>query len=264
MRLSQGHLSLLEICPRQFQYQFLEQLNLQNQSLEDEERLRSGSEFHQIIQQRSLQVPIEALLAKDPQLAQWFRAFERVMPDFFSSIDVASELSESEQVRTLTYLGHCLVVVYDYLILNPERALILDWKTYRKPNPSNAIVNSWQSKLYPYVLHQTSQYPAHHIELRYWFFHHDTAQKLSLPYTDAAHCETDRQLTHLLTQLNHWLSDYESHAIPFPQTPDVTTCKHCAYAVRCDRTMDKTEQPDRVIAWDQIPEVPSTLQSILQ
>ena len=262
MRLSQGHLSLLEICPRQFQYQFLEQLNLQNQSLDEEERIRSGSEFHQIIQQRSLQLPIEALLAKDPQLAQWFRAFERAMPDFFDLTHTAPELAESEQVRTLAYLGHSLVVVYDYLVLKPESALILDWKTYRKPNPSSAIAQQWQSKLYPYVLHETSHYQANQIELRYWFFHQDTAQKLSLPYTDAQHRETDRQLTHLLTQLNHWLTDYTDHATPFPQTPDVKTCHPCAYAVRCDRTISETEQPevDRAMDWEEIPEVSSIVQ----
>lgn len=262
MRLSQGHLSLLETCPRQFQHQFLEQLNLQNRSLEEEERIRSGSEFHQIIQQRSLQLPIEALLAKDPQLAQWFRAFERAMPDFFDPTHAGPDLAESEQVRTLAYLGHSLVVVYDYLVLEPESALILDWKTYRKPNPSSAIAKLWQSKLYPYVLHQTSHYQAHHIELRYWFFHHDTAQKLSLPYTDAKHRETDRQLTHLLTQLNHWLNDYKDRATPFPQTLDVKTCHSCAYAVRCDRTLEETGQPedDRAMDWEQIPEVSSILQ----
>ncbi len=262
MRLSQGHLSLLETCPRQFQYQFLEQLNLQNRSIEEEERIRSGSEFHQLIQQRSLQLPIEALLANDPQLAQWFCAFERAMPDFFDPNHTALELAESEQVRTFAYLGHSLVVVYDYLVLKAESALILDWKTYRKPNPSSAIAKLWQSKLYPYVLHQTSHYQAHHIELQYWFFHHDTAQKLSLPYTDAQHCETDRQLTQLLTQLNHWLNDYTDHATPFPKTLEVKTCDCCAHAVRCDRTLAETGKPedDRAMDWEQIPEVSSILQ----
>ena len=257
MRLSQGHLSLLETCPRQFQHQFLEQLNLHDRSIDDEERIRSGSEFHQLIQQRSLQLPIDALLAKDPQLAQWFRAFERAMPDFFEPNPTALELAESEQVRTFAYLGHRLVVVYDYLVLKPESALVLDWKTYRKPNPSSAIVQSWQSKLYPYVLRQTSHYQAHQIELRYWFFHHDTAEKLSLPYTDAKHRKTDRQLTHLLTQLNHWLNDYTHHATPFPKTPEVQTCDGCAHAVRCERTLAETGKPDRAIDWEQIPEVSS-------
>ena len=262
MRLSQEHLSLLETCPRQFQYQFLEQLNLQNRSIEEEERIRSGSEFHQLIQQRSLQLPIEALLANDPQLAQWFCAFERAMPDFLDPSHTALELAESEQVRTFAYLGHSLVVVYDYLVLKAESALILDWKTYRKPNPSSAIAKLWQSKLYPYVLHQTSHYQAHHIELQYWFFHHDTAQKLSLPYTDAQHCETDRQLTQLLTQLNHWLNDYTDHATPFPKTLEVKTCDCCAHAVRCDRTLAETGKPedDRAMDWEQIPEVSSILQ----
>lgn len=260
MRLSQGHLSLLETCPRQFQHQFLEQLNLQNRSIEEEERLQSGSEFHQIIQQRSLQLPIEPLLAQDSQLAQWFSAFERAMPEFFDrAYALPGELAESEQVRTLAYLGHCLVVVYDYLVLEPKSALILDWKTAQKPN--SAIARSWQSKLYPYVLHQTSQYQANQIELRYWFFHHDTAEKLSLPYTDADHAETDRQLTRLLTQLSHWLNDYQDHATPFPQTLDVKTCDRCVYTVRCDRTLGETglSEVDSAMDWEQIPEVSSIL-----
>ena len=258
MRLSQGHLSLLETCPRQFQHQFLEQLNLQNRSFDEEERLQSGSEFHQIIQQRSLQLPIEPLLAQDAQLAQWFSAFERAMPAFFDRAYASSrELAESEQVRTVACLGHCLVVIYDYLVLEPESALILDWKTSQKPNSSRSIAKSWQSKLYPYVLHQTSHYKADQIELRYWFFHHDTAEKLSLPYTDADYRETDRQITRLLSQLNDWLNDYKDHATPFPQTLDMKTCDRCVYAVRCDRALAETEQPDRVMDWEQIPEVSS-------
>ena len=152
------------------------------------------------------------------------------------------------------------MVVYDYLVLKPESALILDWKTYRQPNPSSAIAKLWQSKLYPYVLHQTSQYDANQIELRYWFFHNDTAQKLSLPYTDTEYRETDRQLTYLLTQLNHWLTDYTDHATPFPQTSDLKTCNSCTYAVRCNRTLAEMGQPEdnRAMDWEQIPEISSS------
>lgn len=274
MRLSQGHLSLLETCPRHFQHQILDQLSLKSLSWEQEERLRSGSEFHQIMQQRSLQLPIEMLLTEDSQLNRWFRAFENAEPTLFTAklaakdetdLDEAdldeARFAESEHVRTIARLGHSLVVVYDYVVLKSKTALILDWKTYGKPDRSQSIRESWQSRLYPYVLHESSHYEADHIEMRYWFFQSDgTAQRLSLPYSHATHAETDRRLTLLLIQLNHWLTAYTDHGIPFPQTQQFDHCDRCDHAMRCGRSDSEALgliQPDRDIAidWEQIPEV---------
>ncbi len=256
MRLSQGHLSLLETCPRQFQHQILEQLSLSTLDLDLDDRLRAGSEFHQIMQQRSLQLPIEVLLATDAQLTTWLRAFETAEPALFTQ-SRPSDFAESEQVRTLTKLGHSLVVVYDYVILAPEIALIFDWKTYGKPNQTQGLIESWQSRLYPYVLSQTSHYAADHIEMRYWFFHpNGTAQPLRLPYSADLYEATDRRLTDLLTQFNYWLAAYTDEAMPFPQTDRLETCDRCPYAIRCGRSTDRAE-PESALAidWDQIPEI---------
>jgi PD-(D/E)XK nuclease superfamily len=267
MRLSQGHLSLLETCPRQFQHQILEQLSLSNLDLDLEDRLRSGSEFHQLVQQRSLQLPIEVLLAEDPQLTRWFHAFETAEPDLFAAMENLTgnltkkpDFAESEHVRTWACLGHSLVVVYDYVVLQPELALILDWKTYGKPIHAQPLIDSWQSRLYPYVLSQTSHYDPAQIEMRYWFFHPDgTAQSLRLPHSSARQLETDRQLTHLLTQLNDWLTAYGDHGEAFPQTDRWETCNRCPFSVRCGRSMDaiglRQTGLDPAIAWDDIPEI---------
>ncbi len=273
MRLSQGHLSLLETCPRQFQHQILEQLSLQNlagQTLggqdwegDPEARLRSGSEFHQLVQQRSLSLPIEVLLAEASPLQTWFRAFEQAEPDLFT-VTETSRFAESEHVRTLAMLGHSLVVVYDYVVLEAERALILDWKTYGKPKGAQSIVESWQSRLYLYVLSRTSHYSPDHIAMRYWFFKSNgTAQPLDLSYCEAKHQDIDRQLTALLTQFNQWLAAYTQESTPFPQTPQWDTCDRCAYAVRCGRSRlnpldSPLDSPWRAgsIEWDAIPEIP--------
>jgi PD-(D/E)XK nuclease superfamily len=256
MRLSQGHLSLLETCPRQFQHQILEQLSLSNLDLDLDDRLRAGSEFHQIMQQRSLQLPIEVLLATDAQLTTWFRAFETAEPALFTQ-SRPTDFAESEQVRTLTKLGYTLVVVYDCVILDPEFALILDWKTYGKPHQTQALLESWQSRLYPYVLSQTSHYAADHIEMRYWFFQPDgTAQPLRLPYSRDQAEATDRRLTDLLTQLTHWLKAYTEEATPFPQTDRLETCDRCPHAIRCGRSTDRAEpESGLAIGWEQIPEI---------
>jgi hypothetical protein len=280
MQLSQGHLSVLETCPRQFQHQILEQLSLEQFSLEQvsaqnlggqdwgrdqERRLRSGSEFHQLVQQRSLSLPIEVLFTEESPLQIWFRALEQAEPDLFapkfSAQAEASGIAESEQVRTLAAVGHHLVVVYDYVVLGSEQALILDWKTYGKPDRTQWIVESWQSRLYPYVLSHTSHYEPEHITMRYWFFKSDdTAQSLDLPYSSAQQEATERQLTALLTQLNQWLEDYTQDITPFPQTTQLDTCDRCAYALRCGRsTLNPMASSwrDGAMDWETIPEIPS-------
>jgi len=61
LRLSQGHLNLLETCPRKFQHTYLEQLN-SPANPEHEERQTLGSRFHLLMQQREMGLPINSFL----------------------------------------------------------------------------------------------------------------------------------------------------------------------------------------------------------
>ena len=49
-RLSQQHLNLLSLCPRKFQYTYLDQL-VSPVSPDDEERIAWGNQFHLLMQQ---------------------------------------------------------------------------------------------------------------------------------------------------------------------------------------------------------------------
>lgn len=276
LRLSQGHLNLLETCPRKFQHVFLEQLGSPT-SPEQQERQTWGSRFHLLMQQRELGLPIEALIQQDVQLQRWLTAFIQAAPDVLT-LDTdgrSSLIRQSEHRRTLNFTtteaqpkqNYLLTVVYDLLILDQQQAQILDWKTYPRPQDARWLAQDWQTRLYPYVLAETSDYLPEQISMTYWFVQgqqNESAvmpepQSLRFPYSEALHAQTQQDLHCLLDQLTTWLQRYQSGE-PFPQVnPAAGSCQACQFAIRCDRTSpeaESTSPDDWLSAIATIQEVP--------
>lgn len=244
MRLSQGQLNLLETCPRKFQHTYLEQLAAPT-TPDQQERLSLGSRFHQLMQQWELGLPVEPFIKEDEQLKQWFDAFVGAAPTILKlhpDRPVNSLIfRQSEHQRTLVFAGHLLTVVYDLLILSDQQAQILDWKTYPKPQQSRRLAQNWQTRLYPFVLAETSDYAPEDISMTYWFFQTQTGaatdpQSLRFDYSLDAHDRTRRDLAQQLQQLTLWLDRYQAAGAAFPQVaPESKACAECSFATRCHR-----------------------------
>jgi len=244
MRLSQGQLNLLETCPRKFQHTYLEQLASPT-TPDQQERLILGSRFHLLMQQREMGLPIEPFIQEDDQLRQWFTAFVGAAPKILSLSEASPALRQSEHQRTLEFEGHLITVVYDLLILTEQQAQILDWKTYPKPQKSGRLAENWQTRLYPFVMAETSHYQPEQISITYWFFQSRDAdqtepQSLRFAYDSAQHRKIRHDLTRLLQQLTGWLDLYKTTGEPFPQIPQTPTCDDCGFALRCQRAVDST------------------------
>jgi hypothetical protein len=252
--LSQGHLKLLEICPRKFQHTYLDQLNTPIPP-EEQDRLIWGSRFHLLMQQRELGLAIAPFATAHEPLDQWIMAFLQAESDILGSQPPYADPSEpnaialrhSEHVQTLYWQSFLLTTIYDLLIIDAQGAQILDWKTYPRPQNRRWIAESWQTRLYLFVLAETSAYPPEHLSMTYWFFQSadqtppDEAITVPEPqfwrcnYTQTNHEQTRRDLTRLLTQLQTWLRAYE-HGEPFPQVPESSElCETCPYVHHCQR-----------------------------
>lgn len=234
MRLSQGQLNLLERCPRQFQHTYLEQLGSPINP-EQQERQTWGSRFHLLMQQRELGLPIESLVQEDPQLQHWMSAFASAAPEILTP-STNNQFRESEHCRTVQVQDYLLTVIYDLLIADDRTAQILDWKTYPKPPNKSKLEQNWQTRLYLYVLAQTSDYLPEQISMTYWFVQsEDKPQSIKFTYSQAQHEKTRQKLNRLLNQLTGWLQRYEQGE-PFPQVAYCSKhCKYCQYVTRCDR-----------------------------
>lgn len=252
IRLSQAQLNLIEICPPQFQRIYLEQLNTPT-SPEQQERLTWGSQFHLLMQQRELGLPINELLTDDEQFNDSLVALLKASPEL--QIDEPQTWRSAEHYRTLEMQGYLFTVIYDLLIARPDRAQILDWKTYLQPEKPSKLAKNWQTRLYLYVLAETSPYLPEQLSMTYWFVKLPKApQKITFQYTHQQHQQTEQDLKRLLSQLDQWFNDYLEHEISFPHRSDCL--EKCPYIDGwfSDRLTSRNDST-RILSIEEIEEI---------
>jgi len=244
MRLSQGQLNLLETCPRRFQHLYFDQLGSPT-SPEQQDRQNWGSRFHLLMQQRELGLPIESLVQEDPQLQRWMTSLVSAAPEVL--IPDPETFRQSEYCLTLNVEGYLLTVIYDLLIADDQKAQILDWKTYPQPKHRRWLEKDWQTRLYLYVLAETSDFLPEQISMTYWFVQSQPQpQSLKFPYDRDQHQQTRRDLSHLLAQLTRWLKRYQETGEPFPQVAETASyCPDCSFTVRCERSPETSATNQR-------------------
>jgi hypothetical protein len=167
MPLTQGHLKQLETCPRRFQYSYLEQVTVPNDPAVLE-RQQWGTQFHLVMQQRELGLSVAAMLAKDPELEVAVNRLLETAPELFSA-PRPDDFRRSEHRRQLAFNGYLLTVIYDLLIMTPQQAQIVDWKTYLRPPHQAQLEQDWQTRLYLYVLVETTELTPEQVSMSYWF-----------------------------------------------------------------------------------------------
>lgn len=249
LHLSQGALNLLEVCPRKFQYVYLEQLSIPP-SYEQQERLNWGTRFHRLMQQHELGLiddRVQFGTAEENQLQACMRALVEAAPDLFQENHAA--LRQSEHRRALQIDRYLLTVVYDLLILEPHQAQILDWKTHGRPPQSRWLAQNWQTRLYLFVLAETSSYRPEQLSMTYWFVQAQpnqaiAPQSFTFPYSSHLHQQTRHDLMGYLKPLERWLSDYDQGYVLPMVDATYGHCQTCSFAVRCQRDrLPYTQRP---------------------
>lgn len=273
LRLSQAQLNLLERCPRKFQYMYLDQ-RVAPASPQEIERQQWGSQFHLTMQQRELgvlkQLEPESRLSLSNDFQRAAQALIAALPDVFDGTRASDR--HSEHRRSLRFDDYLLTAVYDLVVLSDHQAQIFDWKTYRKPQNRGGLAKSWQTRLYPFVLAETTDYAPEAISMTYWFISPRQLQQASasheadpnesqnyadccnahqatrpeaatFAYSTQQHNTIRHQLHDLLATLTQHLEAADrqsaSAAAPylFPQIPEQgEVCPSCPYALRCGRS----------------------------
>jgi hypothetical protein len=246
-RLSQGQLNLLTTCPRKFQHTYIEQLATPY-TPEQQEKLAWGSKFHLLMQQKEIGLPIASIAETDTEIQRSVTAFINATPELFTPSENSNPtFRQAEHPRTLIFQNYLITVIYDLLIAEPTQAQILDWKTYPRPQNHKLLAQDWQTRLYLYVLIETSNYLPEQISMTYWFVQlkgENTPQKSQFNYTEKEHKTTQQDLTEILRQLTAWLQDYHEQGEPFPQVKITDNqCHFCQFNTRCDRDRENILNP---------------------
>jgi PD-(D/E)XK nuclease superfamily len=242
IRLSQRHLKILETCPRQFEHIYFDRLT-PPMSPTQQVKTQLGSDFHLLMQQRELGLPIEPILARSPQLDGWMKAIIATAPELFAANPQAWR--ESEHVRTIAIDNYLFTAIYDLVILTPDKADIIDWKTYPLPQYKKDLDLEWQTRLYLYTLAETSAYLPKQVNFTYWFIQSTPQPKsVRIGYTLKQHRQTEADIRELLRKLTDWLDAYQTRGEPFPQVDEsVGACRYCNFVARCDRQQQPESAP---------------------
>ncbi|MDJ0703306.1 MAG: PD-(D/E)XK nuclease family protein [Leptolyngbyaceae cyanobacterium MO_188.B28] len=242
MSLSQGQLTLLSTCPRKFQHTYLDQLGALTKP-EQQERLLWGSRFHLLMQQRELGLPIDRLADQDPQFQESLTGLVTAEPTVFEpAIQSDGAFRQSEHRRTVEFRGYLLTVIFDLLILTAAAGRIFDWKTHPQPRDRGALAKDWQTRLYLYVLTETTDLAPEQVSMTYWFVRRRDSQtgklvpqSLRFDYNQALHDQSRQDLIGLTDQLTAW----RLGRVPLPQVEaSKGLCLTCPFAVRCQRADD--------------------------
>ncbi|EDZ94047.1 conserved hypothetical protein [Limnospira maxima CS-328] len=220
LRLSQNHFNLLETCPRKFQETYLDGL-VSPRTWEQEEHLGWGSRFHLLMQQGELGLPIQGFMAEDQELQTCLLALVKEAPEVFQPQYnyVSGEFREAEHYRTWGFGDYVLVAIYDLLIAHENQAQIIDWKTNQRLINRQKLANNWQTRLYLYLLVETSDYSPEQVSMTYWFVRlrgDEVPQKMTFVYDAQQHEKNHRDLTKLCDRLSHYLHQYQ-RGEAFPQ-----------------------------------------------
>ncbi|ESA34764.1 hypothetical protein N836_15200 [Leptolyngbya sp. Heron Island J] len=251
LSLSQTHLTLLETCPRRFQYIFDQALAVPP-SPQGQEAALWGNQFHLLMQQQALGLPIAVMAPAHGEMVAKVEALRQQAPQLFQA-EPGECLRQSEHQRTLAFNGYVFTVIYDLIVLTENSGLIVDWKTYLKPPAKARLADDWQTRLYLYVLAETSQLPPEKLTMVYWFVRHRDAQGKDLPPSDYRFIyslsQHDRTRADLL-RLTDRLSELRECQV-FPQTDILERCTRCPFQIRCQRA----DEPNLLINLDAIEEV---------
>ena len=242
--LSQSSLQDYQDCPRRFELRYLQRLAYPaietEPALENEKHQREGEYFHRLVQQHLIGIPAHQVgrLANTENLQRWWGNFQ----DFRSLGDFRSLYPE---ITLSAPLGKFrLVAKYDLIAIEKDRAVIFDWKTYRK-RPKNEWLNvRWQTRVYRALLAQAgahlnggSPFAPEQIEMVYWFADFPT-EPAKFPYKADQFKRDWDALTKIAEEIESASTSLGSTSLTtsrFPKTDEVSKCSYCPYRSYCNR-----------------------------
>lgn len=195
-----------------------------------ERHQQEGSLFHRMVQQNIIGIPTEklAVMAQSDNLSKWWDAYIQHAPNLdgytlFAEYTLSAPLGD-----------HRIVAKYDLIAIKPgEKAIIYDWKTYRKRPKNDYLAVRWQTRLYSALLERAGNHLnagapilPEQIEMVYWFANYPT-EPARFSYSKAKSQRDWGLIAKTIAEI-----DAEKD---FGMSEEERPCKFCAYRSYCDR-----------------------------
>jgi hypothetical protein len=223
-------------CPRRFQLKYLLKISWPapvSEPIEANDRLiLLGTQFHQMVHQYYLGIPEEKIIRRvnDVDLQDWWMAFRQNPPQGLPAN------SRPEIEISMPFEGYRLAAKIDLLAVEKgKQAVIIDWKTARKPPNPAFLQNRIQSMVYPFVviscgslLNDYQPFDPIQVSMIYWYPAFPD-KPVTLRFDGDWMLKTRTALIRLakeITQMNQEV---------FPLTVDEKKCLFCRFRSFCER-----------------------------
>ncbi|MEI2579891.1 hypothetical protein [Scytonema sp. PRP1] len=164
-RLNYELLELLEKDTHKFQQYFVE-LKLPLHYCGSTAQQNIGEQFHLLMQQLMMGLPIEPFLAAYPEMADWVSKLQLI-------INIPSDSKKCNITLHKLINEHLLIAKYDLVIVNVEKIVIVDWTTERHILQPEILENSWKTQLRLFLLTETQEITPDNISIIYYFVNGD-------------------------------------------------------------------------------------------
>lgn len=238
---SQSALQTFADCKRAFYLRYIQKLNWPSEQfspqLQNEQQIRDGEYFHQIIQQYFLKIPVEKIEAQvvnysDPKMFTWWSNFLTSVKHGEIDIEGAERCLPEFSITSL--LGtRKLSAKVDLLVIRDGMLKIYDWKTNKNLPKPDLYHQSIQTQHYLTCIAHSSFLRARQqstkietIEMIYWF-----ANYPSKPITISADGARSQFAERAIVE---WIELVESE-VNFEETSDIRRCGGCVYRSYCGR-----------------------------
>ena len=241
-QFSQGSLQDCVDCPRRFQLRYLLRVAWPaieaEPALENERHLQQGAAFHRLVHQHLLGIAPERLSGtiSDPDLTRWWHNYLTTPPPHLLPSRYPEVILSAPWSGTSLAGHHRLVATYDLVAVDAgRRAVIVDWKTFRRQPQRKWLAGRLQTKVYPYVLVRAGRHlnagqslQPEQVEMLYWFANFpENPQRFAY---DAAQYHADE------AYLGSLIEEIERQADgDLPLTTHERRCRYCAYRSLCQR-----------------------------
>ncbi|MCC6301068.1 MAG: PD-(D/E)XK nuclease family protein [Anaerolineales bacterium] len=242
--LSQSSLQDYVDCARRFQLRYVDRLAYpaveSEPALENEKHQREGEFFHRLVQQFLIGIPAEQIskIANTENLQRWWENFLN-QENLLGLKDLTGLYPEATLSASLGNFR--LLAKYDLIAVNENKAVIYDWKTYRKRPRNEWLAARMQTRVYRALLVHAGAhlnngvaFDPEQIEMVYWFadYPNDPAR---FAYTSAQYKRDWDVLTKLADEIQNALRQAQGGASSYPLTDDATRCLYCPYRSYCQR-----------------------------
>lgn len=255
--LSQSSLQDYNDCQRRFELRYIQHLAYpaieSEPALENEKHKQEGEYFHRLVQQHLIGIPAEQVskLANTDNLQRWWENYINAKDlAGLAQRPVGRDLSGLYAETTLSApLGKFrLVAKYDLIAIGNDKAIIFDWKTYRKRPKNEWLHIRWQTRVYRALLVQAGahlnggkSFTPEQIEMVYWFADFPTEPANFIYKADLYRRDWDALIK---------ISDEITNASSFPKTDDLSKCSYCPYRSYCDRGIRAGDAADAELETD--------------